>query len=26
LPLRLRLWIDFLKDHYGHANYWSTPA
>jgi DNA-binding transcriptional LysR family regulator len=26
LPLRLRLWIDFLKDHYGHANYWSTGA
>ncbi len=26
LPLRLRLWIDFLKDHYGHANYWSTAA
>jgi DNA-binding transcriptional LysR family regulator len=26
LPLRLRLWIDFLKDHYGHANYWSAGA
>jgi DNA-binding transcriptional LysR family regulator len=26
LPLRLRLWIDFLKDHYGHANYWSAAA
>ena len=26
LPLRLRLWIDFLKDHYGHANYWSVGA
>jgi hypothetical protein len=26
LPLRLRLWIDFLKDHYGHANYWSDAA
>jgi len=26
LPLRLRLWIDFLKDHYGRANYWSAAA
>jgi DNA-binding transcriptional LysR family regulator len=26
LPLRLRLWIDFLKEHYGHANYWSAGA
>jgi DNA-binding transcriptional LysR family regulator len=26
LPLRLRLWIDFLKDHYGHVNYWSAGA
>ena len=26
LPLRLRLWIDFLKDHYGHVNYWSVEA
>jgi DNA-binding transcriptional LysR family regulator len=25
LPLRLRLWIDFLKDHYGQAAYWG-PA
>jgi DNA-binding transcriptional LysR family regulator len=25
LPLRLRLWIDFLKDHYGQATYWSAP-
>jgi DNA-binding transcriptional LysR family regulator len=22
LPLRLRLWIDFLKHHYGDAGYW----
>jgi DNA-binding transcriptional LysR family regulator len=26
LPLRVRLWIDFLKHHYGHATYWSRPA
>ncbi len=26
LPLRLRLWIDFLKDHYGRANYWRADA
>ena len=26
LPLRLRLWIDFLKDHYGQANYWGVEA
>ena len=26
LPLRLRLWIDFLKDHYGRANYWRSGA
>jgi DNA-binding transcriptional LysR family regulator len=26
LPLRLRLWIDFLKDHYGQAAYWSAAA
>ena len=26
LPLRLRLWIDFLKDHYGRANYWRAGA
>jgi DNA-binding transcriptional LysR family regulator len=25
LPLRVRLWIDFLKHTYGDANYWSTP-
>lgn len=23
LPLRLRLWIDFLKHHYSRASYWS---
>jgi DNA-binding transcriptional LysR family regulator len=23
LPLRLRMWIDFLKDHYSQPNYWS---
>jgi hypothetical protein len=22
LPLRVRLWIDFLKHHYGDASYW----
>jgi DNA-binding transcriptional LysR family regulator len=26
LPLRLRLWIDFLKDHYGRAAYWRGGA
>ena len=27
LPLRLRLWIDFLKHHYGDASYWrAVPA
>jgi DNA-binding transcriptional LysR family regulator len=26
LPLRLRLWIDFLKEHYGQASYWSAAA
>ncbi|MDO9284931.1 MAG: LysR family transcriptional regulator [Aquabacterium sp.] len=27
LPLRVRLWIDFLKHHYGDASYWrSAPA
>jgi DNA-binding transcriptional LysR family regulator len=24
LPLRVRLWIDFLKHHYGDAAYWAT--
>jgi DNA-binding transcriptional LysR family regulator len=26
LPLRVRLWIDFLKHTYGEAAYWTTPA
>ena len=26
LPLRLRVWIDFLKDHYGRATYWRAGA
>ena len=27
LPLRVRLWIDFLKHHYGDASYWrAAPA
>ncbi|HEY0855612.1 MAG TPA: LysR family transcriptional regulator [Albitalea sp.] len=26
LPLRVRLWIDFLKHSYGDAAYWATPA
>jgi DNA-binding transcriptional LysR family regulator len=27
LPLRVRLWIDFLKHHYGDASYWrGAPA
>ena len=25
LPLRVRLWIDFLKHTYGDAAYWSGP-
>lgn len=25
LPLRVRLWIDFLKHHYGDAQYWASP-
>ncbi|HUR88578.1 MAG TPA: LysR family transcriptional regulator [Ramlibacter sp.] len=24
LPLRVRLWIDFLKHHYGSPNFWKT--
>ena len=24
LPLRVRLWIDFLKHHYGDAAYWTA--
>jgi DNA-binding transcriptional LysR family regulator len=26
LPLRVRLWIDFLKHHYGDAGYWSRSS
>jgi DNA-binding transcriptional LysR family regulator len=28
LPLRLRLWIDFLKHHYAQPDFWRarTPA
>lgn len=26
LPLRVRLWIDFLKEHYGSADYWLRAA
>jgi DNA-binding transcriptional LysR family regulator len=26
LPLRVRLWIDFLKHSYGHAGYWSSGS
>jgi DNA-binding transcriptional LysR family regulator len=26
LPLRVRLWIDFLKHHYGDSAYWRTAA
>jgi DNA-binding transcriptional LysR family regulator len=26
LPLRLRLWIDFLKDRYAQADYWESLA
>ena len=25
LPLRVRLWIDFLKHHYGQAGFWRAP-
>jgi len=25
LPLRVRLWIDFLKHHYGNTTYWHRP-
>jgi DNA-binding transcriptional LysR family regulator len=25
LPLRVRLWIDFLKHHYGQAGFWQAP-
>jgi hypothetical protein len=26
LPLRVRLWIDFLKHTYGDATYWRSAA
>ncbi len=26
LPLRVRLWIDFLKHHYSQSAYWRAPA
>jgi DNA-binding transcriptional LysR family regulator len=26
LPLRVRLWIDFLKHHYGDPAYWARPG
>jgi len=26
LPLRVRLWIDFLKHHYGRAGFWQTKT
>ena len=26
LPLRVRLWIDFLKQSYGQPDFWSAPA
>ena len=26
LPLRVRLWIDFLKHHYGSSDYWTRAA
>ena len=26
LPLRLRLWVDFLKQHYGDAAYWRRAS
>jgi hypothetical protein len=26
LPLRLRLWIDFIKDRYAQADYWGGAA
>lgn len=25
LPLRVRLWVDFLKHHYGQTQYWQLP-
>ncbi|QPF76005.1 LysR family transcriptional regulator [Roseateles sp. DAIF2] len=26
LPLRVRLWIDFLKQHYSNPSYWAQPS
>ncbi|MDH0865552.1 LysR family transcriptional regulator [Mitsuaria sp. GD03876] len=26
LPLRVRLWIDFLKEHHGSADYWARAS
>ena len=26
LPLRVRLWVDYLKQHYGQVKYWGTHA
>jgi len=26
LALRVRLWIDFLKHHYGQADFWAASA
>jgi DNA-binding transcriptional LysR family regulator len=26
VPLRLQLWVDFLKHHYGLATYWTTTS
>ncbi len=26
LPLRVRLWVDFLKHHYGQADFWQNQA
>ena len=26
LPLRVRLWIDFLKHHYAQAEFWKQSA
>jgi hypothetical protein len=26
LPLRVRLWVDFLKHAWGDPKYWKSPA
>ena len=26
LPLRVRLWIDFLKHSYGQPEFWTAPS